>query len=624
MPKKTAPSTLSGHAAEIFEAAYEAAWSSWDPDKTDNDQEAYSMAVAWTAVKNAYKQNDDGEWVKKTILFNLRITKATRTADGVVKWHAQAASDEGREGETELLDPSLFDDLANTFNMIREAIDAEEELPSFGYGPAQEPILDFSHYTADLDPEFRDLARAGLVTQLYRDGRYLHAGGIFDDTELGQMAAQAALDDEEGVIRVSVGFYPDWGNIEVKDDVLYFRGGRNLAYLDHLALTTVPRIPGTTFVAEVTMSDNTIQTAAEDMEAILGSDAQPFIEKIEDKLKNTEQRSMVIRADDDSPVEEIPSEEVPSEPVEVAPVVESVVEAVVEEVPVVVEPVLESEVSTEPVLEAAVVTECDVWKPFGGATSFEDAVAIVNAEKELGRLYDGMYVFEEVLWNIMDDPEVTDKRAAMGKATADFQEFINSDTSLWSAIVARRSAVAEVEVEPVEVQPAPSEPEPQVIQDVPVDEQQVVVHTQSPDSVVEPPEASPMSVVNGEQAPSLKRVGKDFKEILGMMEKMPTQDRRRAVSSVIATTEAELSRAVGAIDPTELATAVATAVSEALAPTQAAILAALRVKPESQVAPEQAPLRRSRAPVPNILPASVTTKTKTFGDLLQRLREKTF
>jgi cation transport regulator len=60
--------TLSEHAQEIYKEAYNSAWEQYaDPDdrKGDDSREATAHKVAWSAVKEVYTKNEDGEWVKK-------------------------------------------------------------------------------------------------------------------------------------------------------------------------------------------------------------------------------------------------------------------------------------------------------------------------------------------------------------------------------------------------------------------------------------------------------------------------------------------------------------------------------------------------------------------------------
>lgn len=60
--------TLPSHAQDIYKEAYNSAWDQYaSPDDRDGDdtREEVSHKVAWAAVKNVYKKNDDGNWVKK-------------------------------------------------------------------------------------------------------------------------------------------------------------------------------------------------------------------------------------------------------------------------------------------------------------------------------------------------------------------------------------------------------------------------------------------------------------------------------------------------------------------------------------------------------------------------------
>ena len=358
MPAKdvTVPSTLKGEAKKVWLKIYQAAWDSYDPKKSKAEsREAYAASVAWAGLKSAgYKKGEKGDWVKKSlaqnVAFSLRFTKARHDAEtGKIRWHAQAANDE-MDGQDEALDPTLFTDFAENFQVVMVAYATGQTSPDFGHGPAQLPILDVSHYSSLLPPDKRDSARVGSILKLYRDGRYLHADGYFDDTDIGHLAAKSVLADEEGVLRTSVGFWPDWGNIEVRNDVLFFKGGRRKAYLDHIAITSVPRIKSTTIDAEeeVTMSEAT--SMAEDALAVLGDESvvaglEQLIEAGEPKTE-----SMVLRAEES--VEEVSEEEVVEE--------EAVVEDTVEEVSETAEP--EVEANEDAVLESQVV-EADVGGP---------------------------------------------------------------------------------------------------------------------------------------------------------------------------------------------------------------------------------------------------------------------
>ena len=304
MPIKTAPIALKGPAKRIWESAYANAWDGYTPKKHDGTQEVYSTRTAWSAVKAAGYAETDTSWQKTKSYgsrrLQLRFTKARVNAQGQLIWHAQAANDELDPKTGEVLDPTLFDDLAATFSVIRAAFDNGNTPPSYWFGTAQEPILDLAHYSALLSANERTHARLGLIQKLYRDGRYLHAGGVFDDTDLGRLAAQGIMNDQDGVIRCSVGFWPDWGNIIVENDILRFMGGRDLAVLDHLAVTSVPRITSTTiFAEEVTMSNTGVTTMADDAKAILGEGGADAVAALERLAKDgIETRSMVMLSEE--------------------------------------------------------------------------------------------------------------------------------------------------------------------------------------------------------------------------------------------------------------------------------------------------------------------------------------
>ena len=149
MPTKTAPSTLDGHAAEIWEAAYESAWSAYDSGKHTGSQEEYAAKTAWAAVKSAGYEKSGDKWVKASdarFTFALRFAKVRRDeSTGIVTFHAQAACTELDTSGTEVLEPELFDDLAFTYREIMDAAEAGEPLPEYWFGQAQLPILDLTH-----------------------------------------------------------------------------------------------------------------------------------------------------------------------------------------------------------------------------------------------------------------------------------------------------------------------------------------------------------------------------------------------------------------------------------------------------------------------------------------------
>ncbi|MCB0070257.1 MAG: putative cation transport regulator ChaB [Caldilineaceae bacterium] len=59
---------LPKHAQEIYKEAFNSAWDQYDDPserRGDASREETAHRVAWSAVKNEYEKNDDGDWVKK-------------------------------------------------------------------------------------------------------------------------------------------------------------------------------------------------------------------------------------------------------------------------------------------------------------------------------------------------------------------------------------------------------------------------------------------------------------------------------------------------------------------------------------------------------------------------------
>lgn len=60
---------LPKHAQEIYQAAFNSAWEQYDsPEERrgDDSREETSHKVAWSAVKETYKKDEEsGEWVRK-------------------------------------------------------------------------------------------------------------------------------------------------------------------------------------------------------------------------------------------------------------------------------------------------------------------------------------------------------------------------------------------------------------------------------------------------------------------------------------------------------------------------------------------------------------------------------
>ena len=58
---------LPKHAQEIYKEAYNSAFDQYkspEDRRGDDDREETAHKVAWSAVKNKYRKNDKGNWVK--------------------------------------------------------------------------------------------------------------------------------------------------------------------------------------------------------------------------------------------------------------------------------------------------------------------------------------------------------------------------------------------------------------------------------------------------------------------------------------------------------------------------------------------------------------------------------
>ena len=217
---------------------------------TDNKQAAAICYSTWREDKNA----------GKSLALSALITRAERQKDGRVRWRARANSGD-YDQQDERFDESFFDELVHNFGVVQETL-TRSEVPSLPV-----PILDLAHYSLFIPRAQRAQARAGYPNRLWRDGKALMAEGYFDSTPLGQLAAKAALERQTDDRRVSICVWPDWGNVEESATGRVFKGGRGVAYLDHLAMTAHPVDADTEIeVLEV----KSMGTIADDAAQVLG------------------------------------------------------------------------------------------------------------------------------------------------------------------------------------------------------------------------------------------------------------------------------------------------------------------------------------------------------------------
>lgn len=109
MPKGqvTVPDTLSGHARDIYRGAFSGAYEGTCKERSDRD--ACAAKIAWAAVKNKYRKNAEGEWVKKSMIdldasipTDLFFNIPTRADDPVLVEPPGSPSDFGQEYPTPL------------------------------------------------------------------------------------------------------------------------------------------------------------------------------------------------------------------------------------------------------------------------------------------------------------------------------------------------------------------------------------------------------------------------------------------------------------------------------------------------------------------------------------------
>jgi len=242
----------------------------------------------------------EGQADKGALEFDMLLTKADKMADGRIRWQARANTGQW-DLEHERFDATFWDDVVHNFSRVQEATTKGEDIG------LPVPILDIAHYSFRLPADKRNLARAGYPIKVWKDGQALMAQGYFDDTPLGKAAAEAASKRPVTERRVSVGVWPDWGRVELTDDGRrIYRGGRNRAYLDHLAMTGHPVDPGT--VLEVKS-----MTQKEDALDVLGLEAASLVDELEAATTKAQPTDAVVKAEGDGgePAAEAPADEVP-------------------------------------------------------------------------------------------------------------------------------------------------------------------------------------------------------------------------------------------------------------------------------------------------------------------------
>ena len=287
---------LPKHGREIFVAAFNSAWDSYDPDESKQDsQEGYAMAVAWAAVKKVYKQNEDGEWVERSYVLGSYEGMLTRVSDrdGLVTWRT-TCSDDGVDVYATRMTTDLHDDF------IRRA------------GSRGLPFLTIAHYN--------QIARIGRATKLYRDGRRLKAEGVFFTTEeisrqhghepddltipLARAAADTALQEQNVMprlrkVRTSIGFKPLGAANEDLGVLAYTRG-----YLPEITMTSHPGNSRVDFGAQQRSGDMQTRISPDFMQFDAGSIVgEELAAELDKRLRKVIGETRSGESGDDDPAE---------------------------------------------------------------------------------------------------------------------------------------------------------------------------------------------------------------------------------------------------------------------------------------------------------------------------------
>lgn len=193
------PKTLPEKAQEIYNSAEASA------KKTCPEGDEQCVArKAWAAVKRAYKQDADGNWVPKSEVteFSLYIDKAGfHKETGEMRFHAVGS---------DTLDDTYGDNMtAELFSDFLQRIESKEPPPD-GYGNefwnGGIPYLSISHY-----PDLEGKAVPGEMTSVYMDGNRLKGQGKFFETPIGLATFKSVCKDQteanpDEKIRISIAF----------------------------------------------------------------------------------------------------------------------------------------------------------------------------------------------------------------------------------------------------------------------------------------------------------------------------------------------------------------------------------------------------------------------------------
>ncbi len=403
---------LPAEAQTVYRKAFNSAY-----EGTCKGQDECSAKVAWSAVKRGWKKEGD-KWVKKSAVveFSLYITKAYFDKQtGKNRWVATCSNTQKDAYDTHMT-VELFRDF---IRRIEENEKAPEQFRS-QYWSGGLPYLSIAHYE-----DLGGWASAGETEILYIDGEYLKAKGVFLDTEVGRALFRTISEElenhPENPIRISIAFLDyghkhgqiEWERKSLEDvcpmchegigDIYFTKG-----LLVHLASTRVPANEDTGIGLEERSMGNVI-TREDDAESQVGPELAKKLEKesilVGKSLAEKSAPALVIRAEGENSASAT------------TPAVEPPV--VLESNPVEQKSMGETPMSDVPAGSTVGVAE-SIDYPLGGAVSLAGAQEYLAASHQTALAASLWTYVEDCLYNILERPDVEDKKSAVAKLMAEF------------------------------------------------------------------------------------------------------------------------------------------------------------------------------------------------------------
>lgn len=350
---------------------------------------------------------------KAMVEIELTVTKASLQDNGTMRWLA-VCSDTNTDKTGEATSRPLFKDWIERI----ETGKSRSFLP-----PPRAPFLGLSHY-----PDLDGYGEAGITDKLMVDGNVFRAGGQFHDDDnhpLGKALFWALRRERDLIrmgetiekpIRISAGW---WDLAHSHGDFIFERkslsdvcpmcknGATDKVYLrgqlDHFAATRVPINPRTSLALE----EKAMTTRKEDAQSII--DDPELAEELDKRAALTGKAEteelpdgMVVKAKDKKPPPFVKEdeEEMEGDEGEVSP----------------------KKKGKKAESEKAEVEKMDEenHRPFGGATSLDEAESYMQAKQQAAELYSQWSLFQTVMGNVLDQAEPGEVKAKVNDLVNEF------------------------------------------------------------------------------------------------------------------------------------------------------------------------------------------------------------